>query len=223
MGAERFRRGAARHRLQHRRFHFLESFRLHESPDLAHDRDPLLEHISRMLVRDQVEIALAIPRLDVLEPVPFFRQRPERFSEQLELVNLQRRLAGFGEETFAFDADEIAEIDELETLDHFRADFFRVDVNLDASRRIAQVDEMAFPHVAMRRDPAGGAQGCALGKFFSHLADGAGRFEAAPKRIRPACLERLEFFAPLRDEIVFVVHRGLRLFSTFPEILIYDL
>ena len=48
------------HGLQHRRFPVQKAFRLKEGADLAHDRDPFLEHGARMLVRHQVEIALAI-------------------------------------------------------------------------------------------------------------------------------------------------------------------
>ena len=114
MGAKRLRRGAARHRLQHRRFHFEETFRLEEPPDLTNDGDPLFEDRARTLVRDEIEITLPITRLDVLEPVPFFRQRPQGLGQQLELVNFEGRLAGFRQETIALDPDEIAEIDEFE-------------------------------------------------------------------------------------------------------------
>ena len=86
-------------------------------------------------------------------------------------MNLQGRLAGLGEKTGSFDADEIAEIDQLEQLDHFRADFLRVDVNLNPAGGIAQVDEMALAHVAMRGDAAGRAQRRAFRKFFPHVSD----------------------------------------------------
>src|SRR3984893_14688202 len=49
MGSERFGGRAARHGLQHWRFHFQKALRLHEPPDLAHDHDPFLEHGARML------------------------------------------------------------------------------------------------------------------------------------------------------------------------------
>ncbi len=73
MGPKRLRRGAARHGLQHRRLHFEKAPRFHEMADLAHDRDPFFEDGARMLVREKIEIALAISRLDVLKSVPFLR------------------------------------------------------------------------------------------------------------------------------------------------------
>ncbi len=83
MGAERLGRRAARHRLQHRRFHFQKSAVFQKPAHLAHDQDPLLEDGARMLVREQIEIALPIARLHILQPVPFFRQRPQRFRKHL--------------------------------------------------------------------------------------------------------------------------------------------
>ena len=70
-----------------------------KSPDLAHDRDAFLENVSRLLVSQQIEITLPIARFDVLQAVPFFRQRPQRFRQHVELVDLERRLAGFGQKT----------------------------------------------------------------------------------------------------------------------------
>src|SRR5205085_10343643 len=110
-------------------------------------------------VCDQVKIPLPVARLDVLKPVPFFGKWPQRFAQDFEGMHFQRRLAGFGEETNPLDADEIAKIDQLKQIDYLVADFFRVDVNLDSPRRIAQVDEVAFTHVAVRGDVAGRAQG----------------------------------------------------------------
>src|SRR5882724_3746373 len=65
---------------------------------------------------------------------------------------------------------------------------------------------MTFPHVAMGRDAAGGAQGCAFGKFLADFGDRARSLERAAERIRSAFLERLHFFPPQRDELIFVLH-----------------
>src|SRR5688572_29072318 len=111
MGPERFRRCAARHRLQHRLLHLQEISRFHKSPDLAHNRDTRLEDSARSLVRDQIQIALAIARFDVLKPMPFCRERPERFPEQLEFMNFESWLTGLGDETGSFDPDEVSQID----------------------------------------------------------------------------------------------------------------
>ena len=40
---------------------------------------------ARVLVHEQVEVALAVARLDVVEPVPLLGQRAQALGEQLEL------------------------------------------------------------------------------------------------------------------------------------------
>ena len=114
MRSERFGRRAACDRLQHRRLHFQKAALLEETPSLANDRDAFFEHLARMLVRDEIEITLAVPRFDVLQSVPFFRQRPQRFGQHLERAHFQCRLPAFGDKTCPFDADEIAEIEQPE-------------------------------------------------------------------------------------------------------------
>ena len=74
MGPEWLRRRATCDRLQHRRFDFEKASRLHETADFANDRDPFFEDAARLLVRQQIEIALAITRLYVLQVRAIFRE-----------------------------------------------------------------------------------------------------------------------------------------------------
>ena len=206
MGSKRLGRGPARHGLQHRRLHFEKAPRFEEIASLAHDRDPLFKDGARLLVREKIEVALPVTGLDILKSVPFLGERAQRFSQKLELVHFQRRLAGLGEEAGSLYADEIPEIDQLEHLDHVIANFLRVDVNLDPPGGIAQIHEMAFAHVAMRGDPAGRAQGGAFRELFADLGDCAGSFISVAERVRAARLKRFQFFTPLCDQAIFVVH-----------------
>ena len=90
------------------------------------------------------------------------------------------------------------------------ANFLGVDVDLDPAGGIAQVHEMALAHVAVGGDAAGGAEAGAFREFLADLGDRAGGFISAAKGVRATRLERLQFFAPLRYETVFVVHLWLR-------------
>ena len=129
--------------------------------------------VARTLVRHKIEITLPIPRFDVLQSMPFFRERPQGFRQHLKRVHLQRRFAGFGEKTGSLHADEIAKIEQSEKLDRLRADFFRVNVNLNASGRVAQIEKMTFAHVAMRGDAARCAKSLAFLELFAHLRNRA--------------------------------------------------
>ena len=129
------------------------------------------KNFARTLVRHQIEIALAIARLDIRQAMPFLGQRPERLREHFEFVHLQSRLARLGQETTALHSDEIAEIEQPEDFHRLRPQFLRLHVNLDAPGRVAQIEKMALSHVAMRRDPAGSAQRLAFGKFLAHFGN----------------------------------------------------
>ena len=75
-----------------------------------------LEHLADVGVDDEVEVALPIADLDVLQPVPLLRQRQEALGEELEPRRPDRELVGLGAEQVTRDADLIAEIEQLRQL-----------------------------------------------------------------------------------------------------------
>jgi hypothetical protein len=143
--------------------------------------------------------------------MPFLRERPQRLRQHFEPVHFERRLAGLGEETTSLHPDEIAEIKQPKNLHRLRPEFLCLHVNLDASRRVAQVEKVTLPHVAMRRDPAGRAERCAFGKFFPQLGNRAARRKALAKGGHTAGAQRFEFLAPQRDQFILFLHAGDRM------------
>ena len=59
-------RSAARDGLQNWRLHFLKTAVFEESTDFAHHGDAFGKVFTRLLVRNKIEITLAIARLDIL-------------------------------------------------------------------------------------------------------------------------------------------------------------
>src|SRR5438270_840065 len=116
MRAERLRRRASRNRLQHWGFNLDKAAFFKKAPCLAHDKDAFGKDIPRLVVRDQVKISLTIARLHVLESMPFFGERTERFRQNFKAMHFQRRLTRFRRETCSFHADEIAEIEQAKSL-----------------------------------------------------------------------------------------------------------
>ena len=159
-----------------------------------------------MLVRDQIDVSLPIACFDVLQAVPFFRWRPERLGQDFEFAHFQRRLAGFGQETGAFDADEIAEIEQIEDFHCLGADFFLVEVGLNPAGRVSKIDKVTLAHIAMRSDSAGGAKRFAFLECVPDFRDRAGCFKSATKRLHSAGAKCLEFLPALRDQFVFRFH-----------------
>src|SRR5262249_33725587 len=101
---------------------------------------------------------------------------------------------------------EIADVEQAKDLDQFRANPFCVDVNLNVPRGVAQVEKVAFAHVAMRRDAASDTTGFTFFKLLAHLRNRSANIKAGPKRIDAFRAQRLKFFPSERDQLVFIFH-----------------
>ena len=140
--------------------------------------------VARTLVGHEVEVTLPVARLDVGEPVVLVRQRAQRLRQRHEPRDPHGRLAGFADEAFALDAEEIADVEQRENLRLLRREALEVDVNLDAPGQVAQVEEVRLAHVAVRGDAAGGAEHGAFREFLADLGDGAFAYRSARRRAR---------------------------------------
>src|SRR6476619_2588127 len=65
---------------------------------------------------------------------------------------------------------------------------------------------MAFAHVAMRGDAAGDTPLFTFLKLLAHLRNRAANVKAGPERLDALRAQRLKFFSPERDKLVFVFH-----------------
>ena len=72
------------------------------------------EDLARILVGDQVEIALAVFLLLVGQAVEFLRQRAQRLGQQAHLRDAHRQFAGLGLEQHADGAEDVAQVAVLE-------------------------------------------------------------------------------------------------------------
>ena len=172
MRHERPRRSAAVARLQHRRLDLDEALAVEVGPDRRHDARAQHERLARLLVDEQVEVALAIAQLDVGEAVERVGERLGVAREHLERLGQQRRLTTAGAPGVPRDADDITE----EHVDLAR--LRRLADHLDPARAVDDVEEDELAHVAPRHRPAG---------------DPARRLGRLP------CLERLALVPDRRD------------------------
>ena len=125
---------------------------------------------SDLRIDDQVEVALAVADLGVGEGVERLAvlllddgQRTDRLREHGEALAVYRQLAAVGAEGEAFDADEVADVEQfledrvVERRIPFGADVVAADVDLDAARVVLQFEERGAAHDAARHDAAGDA------------------------------------------------------------------
>src|ERR1051325_5377954 len=133
MRDERPRRGAGGDRLHHRRFDLEKIPLLEKAPDDADDARALLEQRLDIGVDHEIDVALAVARLDVGEAVPLLGQRPQALREQLQPGRLDRQLLRLGAEELSPDTDDVAQIELLEKLVGLVADAVAPHVDLNAS------------------------------------------------------------------------------------------
>ena len=102
-------------------------------------------------IHDQVEIALAIADLDVLQAVPLLGQRQMTLREELERLRIDRELARAGAEQMTGDANVVAEVEQLEDAEVALRERILANVDLDALPAIGQREEAGFAKAADRR------------------------------------------------------------------------
>ena len=93
VGRERPRQRAAVERLEDRRLDLEEAALVEPAADGATTLRAQDEQLARLLVGDQVELAVAVAGLDVLEPVELLGRRAQRLGEQRPAGGPQGQLA----------------------------------------------------------------------------------------------------------------------------------
>ena len=152
MRDERPRQRAAGDRLHHRRLDFEVAARVQERADRGEHAAAHLEHPPRLGIDDQIEIALAVADLDVLQPVPLLRQRHEALGQELQRRRPDRQLVGLGPEQLPLDADVVAEIEQLEDREVALGQRVLPDVDLDLARgRPRCTRKFALPKLRIAR------------------------------------------------------------------------
>jgi len=150
-GDERLGEPAAVAWLQDRRLNLDEALAVEVGTDCGDHAGSQERVAARLLVHQQVEVALPVAGLGVGDAVERIGERAADLGEQGQLVDGQRRLAAPCLRRRAFCADQIAEVE----VDLARA-IGRAE-ELDAARAVDEVKEDDLAHVPPGHDPAGQA------------------------------------------------------------------
>jgi hypothetical protein len=208
--------------LHHRRLDFEVAASVQEAANAVEDPAPDLEHPARIRIDDQIQVALAVAGLDVLQPVPFLRHRDEALGQELELRRPDRQLVGLCSKEVPLDADEIAEVQQLEHREVALAERILPDIDLDLRGAVRDDEKVRLAEAPDRQHAAGGGRldlrgleriaGLRLvGR--DQLGDSIRAREGMGVRRHAEALELLEVRAPLAQLIGFLLLGGLLLFS----------
>ena len=147
--------GAAGERLQRRRFDLDEVALGEPFADREHDLVARDEQLARVLVGDQVELAVAVAGARVAEAVVLVRRRAQRLGEQRALDHRERELAALGDVHAAVDADDVADVEVEDAVVGLLAERVHAHDDLDRAGQVAQVEERRLAVPAARDQPPG--------------------------------------------------------------------
>ena len=141
---------ATRDRVEHRRLDLDEAALGEELAQGTDDGEPDLEHAAGVVVRDQVDVALAVAGVDVGESVPLVRELPLRLGEHRERLDPYGELAALRLHHRALGADPVPAGDLVaEAAELLAPDVALTDEQLAFARAVTQrhEDQLALgPH-----------------------------------------------------------------------------
>src|SRR6185312_7399248 len=142
-------------RVHHRGLDLEEAARVEERANAAHDLRALAEHGANVWIDREIDVALAIARLDVGEAVPLVGQRAQRLRHDPQALRQDRELAGVRPEHGAFGDDLIAGVelrDDVRPV--LRREVIDVEEQLEIAGRVADRSEHDLALVAEHHDAA---------------------------------------------------------------------
>src|SRR5690606_36076328 len=158
-------------RVHHRRLHLEEIPLVEEASDEADEARALAEDLPDVEVGGQVEIALAVARLNVLEAVPLLGKGAQRLGEDGPLVGGDGQLAGARANGPTGGADPVAQVEQLEQAKALLAEPVLPELDLQVASAIANDEEGHLPEGPDHHDPAGhGEDGGILFDLLGGLA-----------------------------------------------------
>lgn len=160
VGDKRPRRGADLKRGQNRRVDFQEALAVQVAADLAQDAAALDEGVLDLRVDDEVDIALTVAGLAVLEAVELLLQRQQRFDSSVIACTLTEISPSCAED-LAGDADDVADVILLVGGVRLLADDVAAQVDLDIAGTVAQLGKAGLAHDALAHQPARHRNGAA--------------------------------------------------------------
>jgi hypothetical protein len=122
----------AGNRLHHRRLDLEKAAPDEELPKRADHTAANFEHLARIRIDDEVQIALPVADFDVLQAMPLLGQRQQTLGEELQLRRPDRQLVGPRAKQAPLDANPVAEIEQLEDLEVALGQRVLTDVHLHA-------------------------------------------------------------------------------------------
>ena len=182
--------------------------RVEEAPDGRDHARARDEQLARVLVGDQIELAVAKAGLDIGQAVVLLRRRAQRLGEQLKRGHPQRQLAAPRAERRAIDADQVAEIEREQALHPLGPELVDARLELDPAGAVDEVEERHLALAAAGGEATGDAMRdvglVARAQALVSGADRRDRLDAVVlvrERLDAGRPQRVELLPPRREDV----------------------
>ena len=145
--------------LHHGGLDFEEAALVQEIPDELYDGGALAEDLPGTVVDQEVHVALAIARFDVLKAVIFLREGPHGFGQQPHLGGFDSQFAGLGAEQFSGHADDVSDFEFFEDAVRLGPEVVTGGIDLDFAAGVLDVEERDFSEGSVGHDAAAEREG----------------------------------------------------------------
>jgi len=198
--------GTTWHGLHHWGFDLDVLALVEELADFVDDGAAFEEDLAHVFVGDEVEVTLAVTDFGIGESVPLFGRGTEGLGERDEFFGFEGDFAHAGGEEGALDAEEVAEVEEFIDLELGVAEGLALEVDLETTGSIAEVEEHAFTHFSAGGDATGDGCMASFGVMAVGVVAGFGGVKPVGEGVDTLGEECAAFVVALPDESVGVVH-----------------
>ena len=110
----------------------------------------LLKGVAYIRVHNQVQIALSVPGVGILQAVELLRQGQQALGEQLQLLGVNRDLTGAGLKHKAGHLEKVANVPLLKGTEHILAHIVHPHIDLHTPGAVAEIHEVGLAHIPAR-------------------------------------------------------------------------
>ncbi len=157
--------------LHHRSFDLDEAAGIEKAADGLYDAGALGEYLAHFGI-DEIHVTHTIAQFNIGEPVKLFRHREKILGKEGEVLDVDAEFAGAGAEEISFNANVVADVEELVEFPELIADGILLDVDLKFLAGLLKMREAGFAHQADGDEASSNGDCSALG--FKFLARSGG-------------------------------------------------
>ena len=154
MRNKRSGRCASGNAVQYRRFYLHKFAAIQIAADFPNDLRAFFKYAAYLRINDQINIALAVTRVQIPQAMALLRKRLERFGQERNFFCFYGNFTRFCFKYPSADSDDIADIICFKILIGLAANRIALDINLEKTAFVLDMEKACFPHNPLQHNPS---------------------------------------------------------------------